>query len=223
MIKLFRKIFDEERVYLLMLVILLSALVIEPIITKYFKVGFVLDIFLTAVFVFGVMSVSYKKHAATIALILVIPVLIINWSSNFVEMDRLILLSDFLGVLFFIFLIRVILKNIFRQEEITREVIYGAIVVYLLMGLAWASTYRLLESLFPGSFHFPEYMLSAVRNTMFYYSYVTLTTLGYGDITPVTAIARSLAVLEAIIGQMYIAVLMARLVGTYISQSILKK
>jgi hypothetical protein len=62
-----------------------------------------------------------------------------------------------------------------------------------------------------------------MRSAMFYYSFTTLTTLGYGDVTPLTPPAKSLAVVEAVIGQMYIAVLIARLVGTHISQSILKK
>ena len=95
----------------------------------------------------------------------------------------------------------------------------------MLVGLAWAFLFSLLEVLQPGSFNLPELSaepldLAAMEvrrlSVFMYYSLVTLTTLGYGDITPVTPLARNLAAFEAVIGQLYIAILVARLVGLHI-------
>jgi voltage-gated potassium channel len=88
--------------------------------------------------------------------------------------------------------------------------------------LLWNSVYLLLIALDPESFHFSR-ALDAGGKDFTYYSFVTLTTLGYGDITPVTDPARSLSLLEAVMGQLYLAVLVARLVGIHIAQSNEKK
>jgi hypothetical protein len=82
----------------------------------------------------------------------------------------------------------------------------------------WAFVFFLLEDLQPGSFQVGEGLTTDLRNFI-YYSFVTQTTLGYGDITPVTPPARSLSVLNAIIGQLYVAILIARLVGIYIART----
>ena len=104
----------------------------------------------------------------------------------------------------------------------TPDVLYGAISVYLMIGLTWSVAYLLLENLYPGSFyidaaHNPDGYLNL--SDLLYYSYVTLTTLGYGDITLVTSQARSLAFLEAVCGVLYVAVLVARLVGSSLASS----
>lgn len=98
--------------------------------------------------------------------------------------------------------------------------IVGAICIYLLMGLVWALCYLLIAQATPGAFNGLE-QLPWYENfaDVSYYSYVTLTTLGYGDITPINAFARSLAYLEAATGQIYLTVLIASLVGIHITTS----
>jgi hypothetical protein len=120
-------------------------------------------------------------------------------------------------------IILLILDYIFRQVKVSREVLFAAIVVYILFGVMWSAIFRFLELCQPGSFHIPHGLSNDVHGIFLYYSFVTLTTLGYGDISPISAPARALAILEAIIGQMYVAVLIARLMGTHISQSIQRK
>ena len=103
-------------------------------------------------------------------------------------------------------------------ERVTHDTIYGALSVYLLMAIAWGAAYLLLETVQPGAI-----LLDAARhpNQMMdwsdcvFYSFVTLTSLGYGDIVPMTAQARSLSILEAVSGIMYVAVLIARLVSIH--------
>lgn len=106
----------------------------------------------------------------------------------------------------------ILLSEVFREGPVTSARIQGAIAVYLLFGVAWAHAYQIANTVQPGSFSSAAGQLSNVGDWS-YYSFVTLTTLGYGDITPLSAVARSLAVGEALAGQLYLAVLIARLVA----------
>jgi hypothetical protein len=133
--------------------------------------------------------------------------------------------SDMLHVIallaMFVFLLLAIF-NAFRQIAVGNDInpnrIVGAVCVYLLLGVIWSIAYSVLEYMQPGSFKgLTELVSPASDLDWIYFSFVTITTLGYGDITPLTQTARSLAVAEAIVGQFYIAVLVAGLVSAYIS------
>jgi hypothetical protein len=114
----------------------------------------------------------------------------------------------------------ILLLQIFRRTgAITAVSIQAAIAIYLLFGLAWANAYLIAMQLKANSFHSTVGLSSSYVSEWYYYSYVTLTTLGYGDIIPVTLVARALAVGEALTGQLYLAVLIARLIGMEISFS----
>jgi hypothetical protein len=108
-----------------------------------------------------------------------------------------------------------VLVQVFRDGPVTAHRIQGAVVVYLLVGLIWAAAYEIVFYFDPQAFAFAN----GVRGQGFgvhglvYFSYVTLATLGYGDITPLHPAARSLAVSEAFVGQLYPAILIARLVS----------
>lgn len=114
--------------------------------------------------------------------------------------------------------------NAFRQIAVGNDIspnrIVGAVCVYLLLGVMWSIAYTLLEYSQPGSFSGLTELVSPGWNAdWIYFSFVTITTLGYGDITPLTQTARSLTVAEAIVGQFYIAVMVAGLVSAYISSN----
>jgi len=106
----------------------------------------------------------------------------------------------------------VLLAQVFRSGPVTSYRIQGAVAVYLLFGVGWAHAYHLTGLLHPGSFNTPTGEIPSVLDWV-YFSFVTLTTVGYGDITPVRPIARTLAMGEALTGQLYLAVLIARLVA----------
>jgi hypothetical protein len=112
---------------------------------------------------------------------------------------------------------------IYGHKEVTRDLIVGAAVVYLFMALMWTFIFVVVETLHPGSFNLPEGQDIEATRHFLYYSFVTLTTLGYGDITPITSLARSLCILEAVIGQLYLVVQVAWLVGVHVSQSMLNR
>lgn len=123
------------------------------------------------------------------------------------------------GVVFFVVVAYELLTDILsKQSHVDMALIYGALSVYLLIGMAFAWAYEAIYLVYPDSFSgftAQESHLSSLD----YFSFVTLTTLGYGDISPNNQLAGSMATLEAIIGQVYLTVLVARLVGMQISQS----
>jgi voltage-gated potassium channel len=115
----------------------------------------------------------------------------------------------------------VVLAYVFRSPRVTLDVMLGAVTAYLLIALAFAALYSLVFHLDAQSFRLPEWIergaVEAVRTEMVYFSLVTLATLGYGDILPSSPFTQMLAVLEAVIGQFFMTVLVAWLVGMFIS------
>jgi hypothetical protein len=113
-----------------------------------------------------------------------------------------------------------VLRSVLRSDRVTGDTLCGAIAVYLLMGLTWYFAHLLLQHLRPGSYRVVAGgMRSADSKELLYFSYVTLATLGYGDVVPITDGARSLAVLEALGGTVYMAILVARLIGLHLAHS----
>ena len=113
-----------------------------------------------------------------------------------------------------------VLQSVLRRDRVTGDTLCGAIAVYLMMGLTWSFAHVLLQHLRPGSYRVVAGgMRMANSKELLYFSYVTLATLGYGDVIPVTDGARSLAVLEALGGTVYMAILVARLIGLSLAHS----
>ena len=202
----------------LLLVVLLSLYAVVPFLEgRWFA-----DLVGTAVTIFAVASVSEKRGLLAVFSLLAVAIIAGTWYAHWFPGYSVALSVHFLGVLFLALVVGAILTHVFRSTHITRETITGAICAYLLIGSMWAHVFSIVENVSPGSFadnsieanaaSGPEPMRDqADRFT--YFSFVTLTTLGYGDITPLSRPARNLTALEAIFGQLYLAVLIARLVG----------
>ncbi len=141
------------------------------------------------------------------------------------ESSAAVFLMHLLLTGFVFYVIIVILRDVLSSHRVTTDTIKGAICVYLLIGLIWALLYSYCAHLDPTSFALATTEVSVDQmpfhrerfGITVYYSMVTLTTLGYGDITPTAPITRSLAAIEAVIGQIFLTVLVARLVGMHIS------
>ncbi len=120
--------------------------------------------------------------------------------------------------LFYAFTTAAIFVEVIQLKRFTRDSIFGIVCVYVLIGLTYASLFDLVETLQPGSYIVHTEMASGTHlgfRQLLFYSFMTLTTIGYGDITPVTTQAQSLAILEGITGVLYVAVLIARIVNAY--------
>jgi hypothetical protein len=110
----------------------------------------------------------------------------------------------------------IVAARVYRRGPVTHHRIQGAVAVLLLLGLVWAHAYQMLHVVLPAAFH-GEVGTSPGLQTWIYYSFSTLTTVGYGDITPIGPIARSLSIAEALVGQLYLTIMLARLVTLHVS------
>ncbi len=122
---------------------------------------------------------------------------------------------------------RTILWAVIRDSRVTIETIKGAVCVYLLIGLTWVYVFVTIDMAFPGSFRIEpsseglavgHILVRRQLHHLLYFSFATLTTLGYGDIVPLRGVAQTACYLEAIVGQVFLTVLVARLVGMHISR-----
>lgn len=129
------------------------------------------------------------------------------------------LVGHALLAVFYAFTASVFLQHILFSHavRVRRETLYESVCVYLLLGLFWGTLYSFLEHLSPGSFHLDPSLHDGHLgwSDFLYHSFVTLTTLGYGDLVPVAPMARSLTLLEAVVGVFYVTALVARLVSIY--------
>lgn len=130
-------------------------------------------------------------------------------------------------ILFLCYVLRIVVVSVFRAKDITSDILCGAICVYLLVGVVAGLLFVLIEYFQPGSFLISNWSANAVTQQqsfihdpgwLLYFSFVTLTTVGYGDVLPANAVARSAAVLLAVIGQVVLMVQIARLVGMHVAQ-----
>lgn len=200
-----------------LLFILLTFMAVLP----FFDRTLITDLVVTAILIAAISSAGTNRKFLVICTALALLAILSLWASHWFADRYLVVTSKGLDLVFMLLIITMILSYIFRAETITRETIAGAICAYLFIGLMWADVYAILETLVPGSFSTGSMSIEQVssltpraRLTHFgYFSFVTLSTLGYGDITPLTKPARNLSTMEAIVGQLYLAVLIARLVG----------
>jgi len=138
----------------------------------------------------------------------------------FMEELKLYYLHLFILFCFYLWAIWLAAKQILFTGAIDDNKIVGAICIYLLMGLIWAMMYLFLAQAIPGAFNGIEQMVWYHNFAdVAYYSFVTLTTLGYGDISPVAPVARFLVYMEAVVGVFYMAILVASLVGVGINEA----
>ena len=209
--------------YLFLLLSILSLLLIIPLFHGIFELNTLIDISITAIFLSSLYAISKKKQTLRIAVGFILPIIAGMWLANLVHVPNIRLLADFCSIFFFAFIIIIILSALLKENTVTLDVIYGAVVVFLLMALMWAFIFDVIETLAPGSFQVTADHAQGARVHFVYYSFVTITTVGYGDILPVSPIARAFSILEMVVGQFYLIILIARLVGINITQSLENK
>ena len=191
------------------------------------------DIAVTILFSFVVLSavfaVSRSRKQQVVALLLAVPAVVAQGASAWRPTDHgIAVASHVLGILFLGYAVVLVARFLFSGDRVTPDVICASLCVYLLLGVAWAIAYSLIAHLEPGSFVFSfveggdaDLMRFGGRRTFIsiYYSLVTMSTLGYGDIIPTSSSARACAALQAVVGPLYLTVLVARLVGLHVSQA----
>lgn len=140
-----------------------------------------------------------------------------------VKSENVLMLEAILNSIFNASLIYIITGYLYQDEHVSRNMISAALISYVLLTLLWTNIYMLIELMYPNSFTVSHDIIMENPSILKYFSFVTITTLGFGDISPVSSQARTLTILEAFTGQMYLAILIARLVAIHTSQTSEKK
>jgi hypothetical protein len=186
---------------------------------------FVFAAMFVMIMVGAVYAVGHRWHARAI----VAPLAVLAVLSQFLELTlesrTVAIISDALGIAALLSVILLLVRLLFSVKTADYETINAALCVYLLMGILWAVAYSMTDLISPGAFSYPltptdtDTMRIGGEHTIMplYYSFVTMTTLGYGDVVPVGTAARILAIYQAILGQVYLVVIVARLVGLQVS------
>lgn len=196
---------------------IILSFVLIPFLEGFVGIKILMDIFLSVILISAINTISRQRRTLIIALALACPCLIFKWSNYLLPTPLLWDLTEVFGALFTVYVLISIWSFIIRQQEVTADVIMAAMCGYFILGFMWGFIYLFLETVHPGSFQIAKNG-SGDQSNFIYFSFITMTTVGYGDTTPVSNAARALAVLEAVMGQLYIAVTIARLMGTYLSQ-----
>jgi hypothetical protein len=206
--------------FLILLVSLLLMLVLSPFLQHFRWFEIFRNILMTWIFLAIFNTTTWRNKQLVYSFLLVIFAIAALWAPTlFGPGVSIFAISSILIGIYLLFSIIVLAAFIFGAVRVGREVIYVSIIIYLLISIIWAYFFATLEAFVPGSFSMP---FDTSQSDKFfwhlYFSQITITTLGYGDITPLNTKAAALASTEAVIGQIYLVVIVAWLVGTHVSQ-----
>jgi len=201
-----------------LLVSIVLFLILRPFVEGLVRISFLMEIFISAILLSGIYAVSEDRVSLVFALVTGLPALFANWCFQLFKIPSLLLINQISAALFFAAATIIIVRHLINQNVVTVDLIWGAVCGYFLIGFMWGDIYSILEIIQPGSFKLGGQDVSDI-NSFIYFSFVTLATLGYGDIVPLTKQAQSFTIIEAVMGQMYLAVNIATLVAIRISQS----
>lgn len=198
--------------YIILAIVLL--IIVNPFINSSGKTGKLLTtIFLALIPLTSFFALITDKKRTIIILFLVAPFVILDGMNLFFENRYLMMAVHGYGTILYFYIIVLLLNNLLSYQVVTADMIYCAIATYFLIGTMWSGIYHILEGIFPGSF-------LGISGTvdLIYFSFVCLTTLGFGDITPQSIIGKRLAIFEAAMGVIYSSVIIAIIVGRYMSK-----
>jgi hypothetical protein len=216
MIKKMMRFWSEERSLTTLLVLLaINMFVLEPVIREEARIAFLRGVFSSLLLLAGLLTVTRHKTLRIVFAVFVTLTMMVHWSRIAFGTRALVSLDACLLLLSMLALMVIVLAQVNQKGPVTGHRVRGAVAGYLLLGMACAYAYLLIDTLIPGSFQISAADLhsrKAQSDAFYYFSIVTLTTLGYGDITAVHPVARSVVMMEALLGQLYPAILIARLV-----------
>jgi hypothetical protein len=204
--------------FCLLFLFLLTNLVLYPYVENGGFAYFAFRVIGSVAVLIAVYAIRLRRTLLLIGLLLAIPALLERILLRRPDPGALSILNISLSFVFDVFVVAVIFRRIFSQEQPNSETIFGALCIYLLVGFTFSSVYGMVAALQPKAFYLdPLTNLHTIPNRFdfIYYSFATVTCMGAQGITPVSSQARALTVMEAILGVLYLAVLIARLMDAY--------
>jgi len=211
-----------------LLVSLLVLVSIGPWLTEHLVGRGLWELLFTLVTLSSIHMLGIKRGQALISGLLALPTLATLWLRQLIPSVGLSRVALVLLSLFLLYTAATVLLQVFSEGTVTMDTLSAALCVYLLMGYMWGSLYGLMYLFGPGAFHLPMGWPPAEEqgiardvplNLLTYFSFMTLTTVGYGDVLPISGSARAAVIVEAVLGHFYLAVLVARLVGLHIADA----
>jgi hypothetical protein len=204
--------------FLLLFVFLLATLILFPYAEASHFGSYAFRVIGSFAIVVSVYAANVHRSVLILAIVLAIPALFERIVLPSLNGHSFFTFNIGLTLVFDVVIVVIIFRHVLAASEPTSETIFGALCVYLLVGFTFASVYGMVAAFQANAFYLdPRLNLhsAADRFDLIYYSFATMTSLGAAGITPVTAVARSFSILEAILGVLYLAVLIAGLIGTY--------
>ncbi len=204
--------------FFLLFLLLLASLVLYPYVQSGGFAYFAFRVLGSAGILIAVYAIRLRRTLLLVALLLAVPALVERMLLRQPDAGFLSILNIVLSFVFDVFIVVVIFRRVFANDQPNSETVFGALSIYLLVGFAFASIYGMVAALQPRAFYLdPLTNLHTIpdRFDFIYYSFATMTSLGAAGVTAVSAPARSLSVIEAILGVLYLAVLIARLMSAY--------
>ena len=193
---------------------LVSVLFLLPFVNAMPMLRFALVGQYTFVMFYLVFSARHSRPLYIVDIAFVVPTLLATWIDSIYQNDITFVASYVTMMIFFLYLQYLIITQMIHTRKVDTNTIFGAMNIYLVAGLIWAYAFILVNHFDAAAFHMPSYdVLSKEVELFTYYSFTTITTLGYGDIVAESAQARMLSVLEAVFGQLYLAIVIAKLVS----------
>jgi len=208
----------NERKFAVLFFFLLAYLVLFPYAqhTGFPYLSF--RVFGSVITVLSIYAVSFRRGLVLSAVVLAVPALVQRIVLPSADAGVLPILTNVLSLAFDVFVVVAIFRRVFLKDEPTKEAIYGALCVYLLVGFSFSNLYAMLLAVQPHAFYLdPGLNPHSVpdRFDFIYYSFANLTCLGAAGIIPISDQARSVSVIESILGVLYLAVLISRLLAAH--------
>ncbi len=198
-------------IYIIFAIILV--LLVNPFIRPLGLIGHLFStLLLSMIPLASAYALTEDRKKAIIVLLIAAPFVILDGLNVFFTNRPLMIVAYSFGTILYFYIVILLVKNLLSIRVITADLIFCAISIYLLIGVMWAGIYIVLDGISPGSF--------SETTDLLYFSFVTLTTVGFGDVAPLSVLSRRLAVFEAAMGNVYMAVIIAMIVGRYMQMQV---
>jgi len=211
--------------YFYLLMILMFTMFILPLTPERISTSILLNLVFSLIMLLGVYSLGRNRKVFWVGLLIMAPALISRWTSYFIDSQFVYGIAEISISFFLFFTFIMIIGHILQEKKISLDTLYGGIVAYLFIALCFSSLYNGIHIFNNNAFLFNGALESIGKSIdaqtfgdFTYYSLITLSTVGYGEITPFSPYARFASALQGILGQLYLTIFLARLVGMHIAQ-----
>jgi hypothetical protein len=199
---------------LILIVLSVIYIFVLGIFEHFYDMRYVYYTFLSAIILFSIFTISDRK-----SYLFSIPstIVVLTWLTEVLKLEYFSMITGYLSVIFFLFVIVRLIFRVANSDRVGTLEFIESINVYLLLGIAGSILFGAVYTYNHDAYNQPGEILS-MHSQFIYYSFVTMTTLGYGDITPNDSVARSLSIFFSVAGQLYLTLIIAMLVGKYLNQ-----